>query len=313
MPPTVNEVAGQITTTTPASGESPSSSLLLVKSNQLVESNDDDDTENDDTDGIFCPIVSCVLTLSVPNSTKCLTCGESSNCAPTIICDQSIILKRHNRQSCCATATMSSNVGYLCFPKINRLLAFEGSLLHGVIPGIPTVQSRSSVSSSMSSDVDDDDDADSYDDEDDGKIYHDNQRITMMLGFWKNVCTAKSTIIGDTVTTSSSPFGPNVPYATQKGSWKEDFKPISISKYDLDGIMKSCNAMSNKSISDLVVIDPLWIPIHFGSTVEEEEEKKIRDNAIGECSFYNGSSSSRFFLQSNSPCEIDNEVLYGIW
>ena len=139
------------------------------------------------------------------------------------------------------------------------------------------------------------------------------ERLTMMLGFWKNVCTAKSTIIGDTVTTSSSPFGPNVPYATQKGSWKEDFKPISISKYDLDGIMKSCNAMSNKSISDLVVIDPLWIPIHFGSTVEEEEEKKIRDNAIGKCSFYNGSSSSRFFLQSNSPCEIDNEVLYGIW
>ena len=133
-----------------------------------------------------------------------------------------------------------------------------------------------------------------------------------MLGFWKNVCTTKTTIIGNTVTTSSSsPIGPNVPYATQNDSWKEDFKPISISKEDLDGIMKSCNAMSNKS-SDLVVIDPLWIPIHFGSTVEEEEEKKIRDNAIGECSFYNGSSSSRFFLQSNSPCEIDNDVLCGI-
>jgi type II secretory pathway pseudopilin PulG len=309
-PPTVNnEVAGQITTTTttPVSGESPSSSLLLVKSNQLVK-NDDDDTENDDTDCISCPIVSCVLTLSVPNSTKCLTCGEVSNCAPTIVCNQSIILKRRTRQSsCCATTTMSSNVGYLCFPKVNRLLAFEGSLLHGVIPGIPTLQSQSSVLSSMSSDDDDDD---SYDDKDDKKIYHDNQRITMILGFWKNVCTTKSTIIGNTVTTSSSPFGPNVPYANQKGSWKEDFKPISISKDDLDDIMKLCNAMSNKSISDLVVIDPLWIPIH--STIEEEEGKKMSDNTFGECSFCNGSSSSRFFLQSNSPCEIDNEVLCGI-
>ena len=272
-PPKVNEVDGQIiTTTTPVSGELPSLSLLLVKSNQLVEN---DDIENDDTDGISCPIVSCVLTLSVPNSTKCLTCGEVSNCAPTIVCDQSILLKRRNSQSsCCATATMSSNVGYLCFPKVNRLLAFEGSLLHGVIPGIPTLQCQSSVSSSMSSDDDDDDD-DSYDDKDDGKIYHDNQRITMMLGFWKNVCT-------NTVTTSSLPIGPNVPYATQNGSWKEDFKPISISKEDLDGIMKSYNATSNKSISDLVVIDPLWIPNHFGSTIEEEEGKKMSDNTIGD-------------------------------
>jgi hypothetical protein len=174
-PPTVNEIAGQITTTTtPASGESPSLSLLLVKSNQLVE-NDDNNTENDDTDGISCPIVLCVLTLSVPTSTQCLTCGESSNCAPIIVCNQSIILKRCNSQSsCCATATMSSNVGYLCFPMVNRLLAFEGSLLHGIIPGIPTLQCQSSVLSSMSSDDDDDDD--SYYDKDDGKIYQNNQR-----------------------------------------------------------------------------------------------------------------------------------------
>ena len=308
-PPAVkNEFAGQITTTTPASGESPSSSLLLVKSNQLVEN---EDTENDNTDdGISCPIVSCVLTLYVPNGTKCQTCGKSSNCAPTIVCDQSI-LKRRNRQSCCAAATMSSsNVGYLCFPKVNRLLAFEGSLLHGVIPGIPTVQ-RQSAGSSSSMSSDDDDDDDSYDNKDDGKSYHERQRITMMLGFWTNVCTTKSTIIGDN-TTSSSSIGPNVLYETQKGSWKEDFRPISISKEDLDGIMKSCIATSNKSNSNLVVIDPLWIPIHPGNTVEEEEEKKISDNTIGKCSFYNGNSSSRFFLQSNSPCGIDNEVLCGI-
>jgi hypothetical protein len=72
-----------------------------------------------------------------------------------------------------------------------------------------------------------------------------------------------------------------------------------------------CNAMSNKS-SDLVAIDPLWIPIHFDSTIEEEEEMTISDNTIGKCSFYNGSSSSHFFLQSNLPYEIDNKVLFGI-
>ena len=317
-PSTINEVAGQITTTAPASGESPSSSLLLVKSNQLVEN---EDTEND-TDGISCPIVSCVLTLSVPNNTICPTCGELLNCAPTIICDQSIS-QQINRPSCCTTTTttMSSNdVGYLCFPKINRLLAFDGSLLHGVMPGIPTLQCQSSSSSSMSSDGDDDDDDDdnNYDHNDDGKSYdmddNDNvnkQRITMMLGFWKNVCTTKSTIIGDNEKVSSI-VGPNVPYATPAGSWKEDFKPISISKYDLAGMMKSCNVMSEKSSSDLVVIDPLWIPIHSGSTKQEEEEKKMNNYVIDEYSLCNnGSSICRYFLKSCSPCEIDKEILSG--
>jgi ornithine carbamoyltransferase len=129
-----------------------------------------------------------------------------------------------------------------------------------------------------------------------------------MLGFWKNVCTTKSTIIGDV----SSIVGPNVPYATPAGSWKEDFKPISISKYDLAGMMKSCNVMSEKSSSDLVVIDPLWIPIHSGSTKQEEEEKKMNNYVVDEYSLCNnGSSSSRYFLKSCLPCEIDKEILSG--
>ena len=59
--------------------------------------------------------------------------------------------------------------GWLCANKRNRLLAFRGDLLHGVVPG-PRVASRAT---------------------DDGKSEREareRRRITFMVAFWKDIC-----------------------------------------------------------------------------------------------------------------------------
>lgn len=83
--------------------------------------------------GVFCPIVSCVLTIHVHETTKfCSNCAETSRAAPTLVCSQSILDHDKTQRS-----ADEENTGWLCYPKPNRLLAFDGSLLHGVVPGIP--------------------------------------------------------------------------------------------------------------------------------------------------------------------------------
>lgn len=65
------------------------------------------------------PLVSCVLYLTGPNAG---VNSDVSDMAPTIVTDQSLA---HGSQAAHA---------WLCPPALNRLLLFDGGLLHGVVP-----------------------------------------------------------------------------------------------------------------------------------------------------------------------------------
>ena len=217
-------------------------------------------------DSVSFPIVSCVLTINVPSqSGSCSICGNSGNSAPTLICNQSITHRNGNK----------SNIGWLCYPHPNRILAFEGSLLHGVVPGIPFAQSSNSTS---------DDDHESSD-----------QRITLMLGFWKDVCLTMPD-----ENSKGSPMGPNVPFdrlLKSTNTWAEEFKPIVISENDIDHIVTTSTATD--------VLDPLWVNVHNKIT---EGEKSFGEYApSGEAKQFSG----RFFLKSLEPTYIDHDVLSG--
>jgi hypothetical protein len=301
-----------------------------------AEEEEDDD---DDDDGISCPIVSCVLTVRVPGG-ACRSCGGSgANCAPTIVCDQSILRLRRGEGGegvgdGGGTARTKNNVGYLCFPRPNRLLAFEGSLLHGVVPGVPPARERRPGGSSSDVGCDCDEDGDSriggrsHDDDDDddddggsdveGDDDTDDHRITLMMGFWGDVRTTISTTtvaMGDGTSSSSGTAGgppltgPNVPYASLAGTWTEELDPISMVGDDLAGNNKTRSAEMDQFCSDLVVVDPLWIPILDG-TITEDGEKSFSEYS---CRRDNDDiqPSSRFFLKSLDPRDIDNEVLSG--
>lgn len=74
-------------------------------------------------DGVRNPIVSTVLYLSE---------GVGG---PTLVTTQHL------------QDTMLAARGWLAFPKLNRLVAFDGSYLHGVVPGRPSGMVRSPSSS----------------------------------------------------------------------------------------------------------------------------------------------------------------------
>ena len=234
-------------------------------------------------DSVSCPIVSCVLTINVPSqSGSCSICGDRGNSAPTLICNQSISHRNGNK----------STIGWLCYPHPNRILAFEGSLLHGVVPGIPFAQSSNSSDDDGSSSCDDFYDVDFSD----AKRKPDKgQRITLMMGFWKDVC-----LTTPDENSKGSPMGPNVPFdrlLKSTNAWAEEFKPIVISEKDIGHI-----STTNTIIDD---IDPLWVPVQnksmegekaFGEYAPSEEAKQF---------------SGRFFLKSLEPTDIDHNVLSG--
>ncbi|KAL3776878.1 hypothetical protein ACHAW5_007679 [Stephanodiscus triporus] len=267
-------------------------------------------------DGISCPIVSCVLTICVPDD-ACRSCGGAANGAPTIVCDQSILSPRRGNDN---DGTRRKNVGYLCFPRPNRLLAFDGSLLHGVVPGMPLARPRKPAEpssdddeGSRSSDHSYDDDVD--DDKDGGSDSAEGgHRITLMMGFWRDVrTTTTATETGDDASSSFSttaglrPIGPNVPYVPQDGTWTDEFVSTSVSGSDLADI-DTMSATTDES-SDLAVVNPLWIPIV--SVVNANEDKKY----FGKYSRRDGDKeiqpTVRFFLKSLDPRNIDDEVLSG--
>ncbi len=298
---------------------------------------DDDDNEVDDDDGVQCPIVSCVLTIAIPDD-SCLLCGGALNSSPTIVCDQSILVNRRRRryrrrdgtvrggEGTRISSNYNDNVGRLCFPRPNRLLAFDGSLLHGVLPGMTSQRLVRPTMGAPSRD----DDSDSYreedgggsndeDDEndDDGDLIEEanddveNHRITLMMGFWKDVRT--TTTIGADASTSfgangRSTIGPNVPYLPREGTWTEEFEPIPVSGDDLAG-MESTSVRTDETIDGLEMIHPLWIPITDGDTTAKDA------TSIGVNSRHDGDDgiqfSSRFFLKSMDPKDIDDEVLSG--
>jgi len=223
-------------------------------------------------DGISCPIVSCVLTVNIPTKQLgCSICGKTGNSNPTIVCNQSIL----DRGS-----TDSFNVGCLCYPYPNRLLAFEGSLLHGVIPGIPQESSATSDNDESSSDED------SYymHTSKTSPVNDDvNQRVTLMLGFWKDVC----------LTDNSAVIGPNVPFDSVSCSWKEEFNPVDMKESDFNHSGTKNSQLLNN------IIDPLWVSID-----EEDFGKYNAADSAKQC--------GRFFLESTDSREIDTKVLSGI-
>ena len=226
-------------------------------------------------DSISCPIVSCVLTIDVPGESVCSMCGRKENCAPTIICNQSIIIGN----GC------QPNTGCLCFPIPNRLLAFEGSLMHGVIPGIPFAH----MSNTSSDESDDREDMNSA-------VVH-NHRITFMMGFWETVCT--------TPTNDYEEHGPNVPFDSiyHNNTWTEEFKPHSITGDDIAAMRPSVSQQNE--LCNLYDICPLWVPVIKGNTE--------CDKSFGEYSADSNAMKQygRFFLKSQESTEIDREVLNG--
>ena len=172
-----------------------------------------------------------------------------------------------------------SNKGWLCYPKPNRLLAFEGSLLHGVVPGIPepdnllSSEDSSTESGYLTS----------------KEIAHPN-RVTLMMGFWADgVCTQSS----------KSDMGPNMIFSKissdiPTNNWTEEFLPIKIEKLGQEESIRDLS--SNTAIE----VEPLWTPIYHRSNF---------------CEFIAGEShdlqfNGRFFLKSDNTQEIDEKILH---
>ena len=193
----------------------------------------------------LCPIISCVLTVNVPNKTKkCDRCGRHGDGAPTLVCNQSVLGRR-------------SNEGWLCYPRLNRLVAFEGSLLHAVVPGLP------------SEPLDEDDD--------------DYSRVTLMMGFWKEVTL---TTVPDKISQCLT-IGPNVPFPS---SLLCEFKPIAFDE-------NTFTIQRNHATTvEPTLVKPLWTEI--------DQDDDSNGVATTERDF-----SGRFFLKSTDPTEIDKTVL----
>lgn len=231
------------------------------------------------TDGISCPMVSCVLTINVPGESNCRLCRTTENSAPTIICNQSIM------------SGNGSNRGYLCFPIPNRLLAFEGSLLHGVMPGIPFMHT-SSIASSEESDGSCNDAG-----EDIKTDIVNNYRITLMMGFWETVTTMPTSSI------ITEKRGPNVPFDAiqHDNTWTDEFKPHSVTSCDIAAVTAG-DSQESKHVVKLLDLHPLWVPV---SNIETR-------NSFGEYTAGNARKlHGRFFLTSTTSTQIDNEVLNG--
>ena len=223
--------------------------------------------------GVFCPIVSCVLTIDVLGESKCCVCEGEENSAPTIICNQSIV-----RGNGC-----QSNSGCICFPIPNRLLAFEGSLLHGVMPGIPFANSCNESDTS-------------YSDGEEEMVTDvvNNHRVTFMMGFWESVCTTP------TSSNTSEEFGPNLPFDRMHhdNTWKKEFKAHSLTTSDLAAF----GAKVSQSNVGVFHLYPLWVRVK-----SHDADKSFGEFQAGNAPRQHG----RFFLKSIDPTEIDYEVLTG--
>ncbi|CAE8651640.1 unnamed protein product [Polarella glacialis] len=99
------------------------------------------------------PLVSCVLYLTGP--TVDISGKADDAMASTLVTDQALGTSKGARK------------GWLCSPRLNRLLLFDGSLLHGVIPGLPKGQTpKRPRPSQTSSEV------------------PVQERVTLMFGLW---------------------------------------------------------------------------------------------------------------------------------
>ena len=190
----------------------------------------------------LCPIVSCALTVNVPNETKsCENCNRFGDGAPTLVCNQHLLGNK-------------TNEGWLCYPRLNRLVAFDGSLLHGVLPGIPA--------------------GDTSADED-------NHRVTLMLGFWKDV-----TLTAEDNASKTYTIGPNVPLPA---SLLDEFKPAVVT----GSLLLSAN-----HVKDPILVSPLWKDFS-NEQAADLDELRIRNSEF----------KGRFFRKTSDLNDIDKEIL----
>jgi hypothetical protein len=238
--------------------------------------------------GIFCPMVSCVLTIHVPsNSDRCSSCLETAKGAPTLVSNQSVT--EHHQTNANQQHAVENGVGWLCFAKPNRLLAFEGSLLHGVVPGIPDPGSRLHISG-------DDASIDSGYDTDNSTHDKYPKRVTLMLGFWGD--GVRTHTAGNGSSESMSVAGPNMSFPTlsscNPSHWAREFEPLDLGESEI-GSKTSTQPLA------AVQVKPLWRSIECNNDSFEEYVKGRVDDSL--------QFSGRFFLQSDSLSEIDDEVV----
>ena len=197
----------------------------------------------------LCPIVSCVLTVNVPNETKsCENCNKLGDGAPTLVCNQHFLGNK-------------TNEGWLCYPRLNRLVAFDGSMLHGVMPGIPDAST------------------DEY-----------NHRVTLMLGFWKDVTLT----VADSNASKTFTIGPNAPVPTKL---LDEFKPVVIGESLLSSYI---NVLANHvKDPDPIHISPLWEDFFNNEKTVDLDELQIGNSEF----------KGRFFRKTSDLNDIDKEIL----
>lgn len=187
--------------------------------------------------GLCYPIVSCVLYL----------CGGSG--AQTLICDRRFQDER---------GAAGGGKGWLCAPKANRLLAFDGRMLHGVPPCCNPKQQ--SVSQSL--------------------------RTTLMVGIWGRDPTelAPDALSDSAEHSLGLGLGPCRPLPTQLedlvcGPRAVQFAASSKAKPDAAPVV-----IGSSTTDGTRLIEPLWVPVHC--------QRKQNVNASETVNFVSG-----FFLR----------------
>ena len=208
------------------------------------------------------PMVSAVLFLS-----------DQDNGAPTLVTDQTL------------DAESIATQAWLCHPALNRLLLFDGKLLHGVVPHLKNQTEEPRM--------------------------HTDPRITLMIGFWDKEFESKGTFehVGSSTMDNSRKsipqhLGPNMPMPSVSSTsnnlkngdlssitikshcsakkdmpidatWPLLFAPLQGLEKDVSGRRVLCNTSSNTA--GLVHIPgPIWMPLR----PELEKDKNDKDEEI---------------------------------
>jgi hypothetical protein len=165
------------------------------------------------------PLVSAVLYLS-----------EQKNAAPTLVTDQTL------------DAGSVATQAWLCHPAENRLLLFDGKLLHGVVPFLSPVEKKKHSTSNSDA----------------------SPRITVMMGFWaKNFNNAPSTGF-------PSKLGPNMAMPSFSSKQKSKIEgneggaatwPSLLSAIETNGKAAPKISLERKNCGLVHIPGPIWVPV----------------------------------------------------
>lgn len=210
------------------------------------------------------PVVSCVLYLS--DSDPQSVGGQT---APTLVTDQSL-----DQGSIASRA-------WLCVPKLNRLLLFDGGLLHGVIPQAPGSASFSKY----------------------GKGCTD--RITLMLGLWGK--QPSPTLSQPSCASGKQILGPNmpVPGPTSSACWPRLFTVHADAMPEVAGSgrkrkrsrshMKDDGKLTATRTVLFGPVSPVWVPVARDPEISSESKSFVPLSGADKVDFF-----GRWFL-THSP------------